>query len=213
MWLDIENKYCWPLQEKVWKAAEKGGTEVKLISRKSSFSSICFSVINFDPKKIIFREGMMKLQLTLHRDLKFRTVKKILALQKENEDIWFKFKLNNDIFNEESRIYDLPLSCGLIELECFKVQNKLLVFKYLNGCFKDEFKNTTEFESVESEVKNQLGFGIDVEFQDRGDRKIQKGELVHELDVINLVKNNKIMSKKECAMIDLKLEIYRKMQI
>jgi hypothetical protein len=179
----------------------------KVKRRRSNYNSIYFKVINFDPKKIIFKEGNEKLQLTVHKELKLRTLKKILTIQKNVDNIWFRFKSNESMFGDNNRIADLRSSCELIEIESFEASVKFLMFQYLNGCFKMEFDNVLEFGIIETEIRNKIGIGDDMEFQDHGDRKIQKYELVQGLNIIKLVKYNRFISKKICEFINLKLKL------
>jgi hypothetical protein len=55
---------------------------------------------------------------------------------------------------------------------------------------------------IEAEIRDRIGIGKDVEFQDVGERKIQKGEFVQEHEVINLVKTDQNMVKEDCKLID-----------
>jgi hypothetical protein len=56
---------------------------------------------------------------------------------------------------------------------------------------------------IEAEVKGQTGIGDDVDFQDTGDRKIQKGEFIQEHNIIKLVKIDRDMKKEECKFVSL----------
>jgi hypothetical protein len=115
---------------------------------------------------MIFKEKEKRIQLTLHKELKMKTIKSILMTQLDVEKIWFKFKLNENLYGDENRLADLPPTCNLIEFESFETKMIWLIFQYANGSFKMEFDNTLEFGKIENGIRTQIGIGDDVEFQD-----------------------------------------------
>jgi hypothetical protein len=166
------------MYDNIWTAIKKGGTDFKLRIHRNNFIPIYFEVINYKQREIIFKESALRLQLMLHEELKFRTGKKVLLFQMDKTECWFN------------------------------VQDKQLIFHFSNSNFEMNFSNDLEFGLIETEIRDKMGFGDDVEFHDNGDRKIQKGELVHELNDIKLVKYDKNMVKKECEIILIDLELY-----
>ncbi|MDR2641139.1 MAG: hypothetical protein LBC61_07870, partial [Candidatus Peribacteria bacterium] len=192
----------------IWEAAFKGGIEFKNKFEQNIFYPFKYEVIHFKAKRIIFRENDLNLQMLVHEDLRFRTVKKIILLKMKKNDFWIKFLLNEKMFNNESRITDLYASTELIKMVTFEIQEKFLIFEYSNNSFRLKFNNNMEFGEVEADVKDQTGIVGDVEFTDVGKRKIQKGEYVLEHNVVKLVKVNRNMKREECKLIILNLEAY-----
>jgi hypothetical protein len=133
---------------------------------------------------MIFKERERKIQLTLHKELRMRTIKNILVTQLNAGKTWFKFKLNENLYGDENRLADLPSRCNLIEFESFETKMIWLIFQYANGSFKMEFDNKLEFGKIENGIRTQIGIGDDVEFQDSGDRKISKFEIIQGLGII-----------------------------
>jgi hypothetical protein len=89
--------------------------------------------------------GNFKLQLILHEELKFRTVKRILLQQTRRNGFWFKFLLNERIYCDDNRISDLPATLEQIEIKEFEIEDKCLMFQSSNSSFKMEFSNDLEF--------------------------------------------------------------------
>jgi hypothetical protein len=156
---------------------------------------------------VIFKEKEKRLQLTIHKEHRLKTIKKILVTQYGIEKVWFRCKLNENLYGNESRLADLPSLCELIEFESFEVKTVNLIFQYANGCFKMEFENTLEFGKIENDLRTQIGIGDDVEFQDSGDRKISKYEVIQGLEIIKLARFDKFMKKEICKFVNLRLKL------
>jgi hypothetical protein len=135
------------------------------------------------------------------------TIKNILLEYFKFENSWIKFKLNQNLYGDDNILQDLPLTCNLIEFNFFDSNSVDLIFNYEGGSFNMNFENKMEFGKVENIIKEKLGLGDNVEFQDVGDRKICKFELVNELKIIKLASYDKFMKKELCKFIDLDLRL------
>jgi hypothetical protein len=136
-----------------------------------------------------------------------KTVKMILMVQCCSEKMWRKFKLNENLYGDDTRLADIPLGCNLIEFETFVTRVINLIFQYANGCFKMEFENTLEFGKIESNIRNQIGIGDDVEFHDNGGRRISKFESIQGLENIKIIRFDKFMKKGICKFVNLNLKL------
>jgi hypothetical protein len=98
--------------------------------------------------------------------------------------------------------------------DSFQSSKKNLIFEYSGNSFELSYSNDVEFGDVELEVKHKASIGDDIEFADYGNRKIQKGEFVLELDNIKVMKVNQGSKSEECKLVELELNLYvKKMNI
>jgi hypothetical protein len=116
--------------------------------------------------------------------------------------------LNEKIFDNKSRISEIPILTGMIGMIIFLVEEKAMIFEYSGNSFSMIFSNDREFEDVELEVRGKVGIGDDVEFTSFGDRRFQKGEYVLEHNYVQLVKSNYMMERKECNLIEMDLNLF-----
>jgi hypothetical protein len=77
----LENEYCLLDDKTVWEAAARGGIEFKIRFQQNYFLPFMYETIYYKPKRLIFKESDLKIQLTVQENLKIRTIKKILVLQ------------------------------------------------------------------------------------------------------------------------------------
>jgi hypothetical protein len=88
LWLDIDpcefvicNRCNCMFNDKIWNSIEKGGSDFNVELRKNCFNPMFYKVIIFEPKRMIFKENNKRFQLTVHKELKLKTIKKVLVNQ------------------------------------------------------------------------------------------------------------------------------------
>jgi hypothetical protein len=135
LWIDmrpdkiiIENKFCCLDEENIWAAADKGGMECNVKFGKKCVHLDDYKIILFKPKKVIFRENVLNFQMLFHEGLKFRTIKKIILLKLKKNNCWIKFFINEKIYNDESKLFELPISTDLVKMQIFEIRGKKFDF-------------------------------------------------------------------------------------
>jgi hypothetical protein len=73
------------------------------------YNADLFEVIQFQARKLIFKENDVRIQLTIHSSLSIRVIKEIILAKLKIKSAWIKFMLNEKLFSDRSRIYDIPI--------------------------------------------------------------------------------------------------------
>jgi hypothetical protein len=121
---------------------------------------------------------------------------------------WVKFLLNEALFNDNSKLFEIPKQINVIKMIIFNIESQLVSFRYLDSEFSLVLDNSMMIEDLESELKYKAGLGCDVRFYDVGNRQIQKGEYIFEHPVIWLKRINKKAETLNCQLLDVKLNAF-----
>jgi hypothetical protein len=138
----------------------------------------------------------------------FRTVKRILLWKAGVDGSWIKFLLNESLFTDSSKFFEILKQINLIKMIVFHIESQLVTFKYSNQEFNLVLDNNKSIDDIEPELKYKAGLGNDVKFYDFGNRQIQKGEYVYEHPMIMLKKINERAETTDCRLVDMDLNAF-----
>jgi hypothetical protein len=102
--------------------------EFVLSWKREMFNVNHHNTIEIDIKDICFDYNLFKINLSLYKHMKFKIVKEILAKKMYLEGVGFKFHLNEAIFDDNSRIGQIPTEINMIRMTPFQIDNQLISF-------------------------------------------------------------------------------------
>jgi hypothetical protein len=130
-------------------------------------------------------------------------IKKISLWKTEFRDVWIRFLLNEALYTDESKVFELPFNIELIKIILFWFERQLTKFKYLDHEFCLILNNDQSIGDIESELKYKARLGSEVSFYGFADRKLQKREFLYEHSTITLMRTNKRAKTEECKLVDV----------
>jgi hypothetical protein len=149
-------------ERNIWETSVQEGINFKIKFGHKFINVSRYENIHFQARRLIFKENDRKLQFTVHNDLITRTVKRLILAKLEIEGAWIKFMLNEKMYNDKSRISEIPISIEVIGMIIFQIEEKTIVFGYSNNSFSMIFSNERGFDDAELEVRCKVGIGEDV---------------------------------------------------
>jgi hypothetical protein len=91
-------------EEYLWQIVQESGCVFNVNFEQNDFIDDAYETILIDPRQLVFKNDNAKVQFSFHKHIKLNTVKKILLKQMKAEGFWIKFKLNENLYGDESRI-------------------------------------------------------------------------------------------------------------
>jgi hypothetical protein len=145
-----------------------------------------YEVINFFARSLKFKCNVFQMFLTIQSSLSLKAVKKIILLKTDFKETWIKFNLNEALFTDKSKVFELQYNVDTINLILFIIKNQLTTFKYSDSEFRLILINNKNIGVIEAEIKYKAGIRNDVSFYGFGNRRILKGKMVYKHQIITL---------------------------
>jgi hypothetical protein len=74
--------------------------------------------------------------------------------------------------------------------------------------FDMNLSSDRDFSEIEAEMRYKIGLSEDVDFIGFGVKKILKGEMVFELQIVKLIRTNLKMERHECKLVNIQLNLF-----
>jgi hypothetical protein len=148
------------------------------------------------------------MKLPIQKSLSLRAMKKIILRKTEFRETWIRFLLNEEIYIDDSKVFELQQNVELINVILFRVESQLTTFRYSGSEFCLVLNNDRNIGDVETELRYKAGLGSDYSFYGFGNRKLQKGEMLYEHHVITLKRMDERADLGECKIVDITLNAF-----
>jgi hypothetical protein len=107
-------------------------------------------------------------------------IKKDILMKTEFNDIWIEFNLNEVLFTNRSKLFEIPYNIETIGMILFRVENQLTIFRYSDPTFELILSNDRNMVDIEAEIKYKADISNNAGLYGFDNRKILKGEMVFE---------------------------------
>jgi hypothetical protein len=140
--------------------------------------------------------------------LSIRIIKKVILWKAGVADSWIKFLLNEAVYTDNCKIFEIPKQIKMIKMVIFNIQSQMVSFKYIYSEFNLVLNNDKMIEEVEAELKYKAGLGCVVKLYDVGNRQIQKGEYIFKHPIIWLKRVNERADVLDCRLVEIELNAF-----
>jgi hypothetical protein len=91
--------------------------------------------------------------LAIQDCLSIKVIKKIILWKAGVINSWIKFLLNEAIYTDNCKIFEIPKQINMIKMVIFSIESQLVSFKYEESEFHMVINNDKMIEEIESELK------------------------------------------------------------
>lgn len=115
-----------------------------------------FKIFEANLREISFRDGKenLSINLSINEAMSMKTTKRIILEKFEWDSTWIKFFLNEQKYNDQSKVNKLSKEIGLIKVNVFTVENLIMKFNYSGYEFEQMSKNNETMGNIERYIKN-----------------------------------------------------------